>query len=195
VVLNVSLYDKNLTTPGYIFLAPYQVTQPGPYIFASDGTLIWDGAGVSGPQGFHDFRVCTYNGEDHLCAFQGNQYLGYSRGHGIILDSSYSIVKSVQTGLGIAAADQHEFKVQADGKSALLTSYDPSPYDLSAFNITGYQGWIMNNHFQEVSTSNNEVLFSWSAIDHVDPSESFVLPASTDVSGNGTSKDSAWDYL
>ena len=128
--------------------------------------------------------------------FQGNQELGYARGHGLIMDNSYSIVKSVQTGGGIAAADQHEFNTNpSEGKTALMTIYHPIQYDLTAYNIMGGQGWILQCYFQEVDVDTSEVLFQWGSLDYVQPSASYVLPNTTDVSGDGTTKDTAWDYL
>lgn len=31
--MNVTLHNKDLVTPGYVFIAPYQVAQAGPYIY------------------------------------------------------------------------------------------------------------------------------------------------------------------
>ena len=92
-------------------------------------------------------------------------------------------------------SDQHEFNIDPTGKKALMTIYNQQPYDLSAYNITGGQGWILQGVFQEVDTETNEVLFEWKSLDHVDPSAGYVLPNTTDVSGDGQTKDTAWDYL
>jgi hypothetical protein len=35
--LNVSTNDDGLVTPGYIFIAPYEMERPGPYIYTTDG--------------------------------------------------------------------------------------------------------------------------------------------------------------
>ena len=157
--------------------------------------LVWSGYAQAGPTASHDFRVCQWNGSDHLCMYQGNQELGYSRGHGLIMDTSLTVVQSVQTGGGLPPADQHEFLTLNNGETALMTIYHPLQYDLSAYNITSGQGWIMEGVFQEVNTVTSEVLFEWHSLDFVDPSASFVLPNTTDVSGDGLTKDTAWDYL
>ena len=38
--LNMTLNDEALVTPGYIFLEPYQTTQPGPYLYDNAGVCI-----------------------------------------------------------------------------------------------------------------------------------------------------------
>ena len=157
--------------------------------------LVWSGFSQAGPSVTHDFRVCQWNGADHLCLYQGNQALGYARGHGVMMDSSFHIVNSVQTGGGLPPADQHEFHTLNGGKTALMTIFHQRQYDLSAFNVTNGVGWIMEGVFQEVDTMTSEVLFEWRSLDFVDPSAGFVPPNTTDVSGDGLTKDTAWDYL
>jgi hypothetical protein len=157
--------------------------------------LVWSGFSQAGPADSHDFRVCSWNGSDHLCMYQGNQELGYSRGHAVIMDNTFNIVKTVQTGGGLPPADQHDFNTLETGATALITVYHQLQYDLSAYNITGGQGWIMEGVFQEVDTMTEEVMFEWHSLDFVDPAASYVLPNTTDVSGDGLTKDTAWDYL
>ncbi|MCJ1314466.1 hypothetical protein MMC25_008148 [Agyrium rufum] len=195
ITLNVTLHDDSSISPGYIFLAPYQVLNPGPYIFDNTGALIWTGYSVTGPASSHDFKVCSYNGTDHLCMYQGNQLLGYARGHDLIMDDSFSIVKSIQSGNGLPGADQHEANYDAEGKSIVMTVYDTRAYDLSDYNITDGQGWVMQGCFQDIDIETNDVLFEWHSLDHIDLSAGYILPNTTDVSGDGTSKDSAWDYF
>ena len=127
--------------------------------------------------------------------YQGNQLLGYARGHGLILDNTLTTVKTVQTGGGRPPADQHEFNVINGGKSALMTIFRPVPYDLTAYNITGGQGFIVEGIMQEVDTGSGQVLFEWRSLAHVDPSAGYVLPNTTDISGDGLSMSTAWDYL
>ena len=157
--------------------------------------LVWSGHSVMGAQNTHNFYVCPYNGSSHLCLFQGDQQPGYSRGQGLILDDSYRIVKSVHSGNGLPGNDLHEFNILNGGKSVLVTVYIPLPYDLTDYNITSGIGWLQNSAFQEVEVETGRVLFEWKSVDHVEPSASYVLPNTTDVSGDGLTKDTAWDYL
>ena len=75
-----------------------------------------------------------YKGEIHLCFYQGTQMIGWGHGHGIIMDKHYRIVKSVEPGSYQASSDMHEFKLIHDGKSALMTQYLRSVYDLCHWN-------------------------------------------------------------
>jgi len=180
-------------TPGYIFMAPYQSPQQSATIYEQDGTPVWFGWGVTGGAGVHDFKVCQYNGSDHLCYFEGYQYLGFARGQDVILDTNLRPVKTVTAMNGMGAIDQHEFKVVND--SALTTIYHPMPYDLSAFNITDGQGWIQNGVFQDHNLTTGELNFEWSAIEHVALSESYVDANQSEVAGSGFSALSPWDYF
>lgn len=97
--------------------------------------LVWSGWGSSGPGNAHGMHVCKYNGEAHLCFFQGNQQKGYCRGHGVIMDNQYRIVRSVQPGGGMASSDMHEFMPINDGKTALMTVYQQRQFDMTPWNI------------------------------------------------------------
>lgn len=112
-----------------------------------------------------------------------------------LLSTFLTCPSKVSTGNGLPPSDQHEFNLLSTGETALMTIYQSLQYDLTAYNVTGGQGWILNCLFQEVETQTSKVLFQWSALDHVDPSLSYILPNTTDVSGTGETKDSPWDYL
>ncbi len=140
-------------------------------------------------------HICQYNGSDHICMFQGNQMLGYARGHDIILDHNYKIVKTIESRGDIASLDQHEFRLLNDGETALVTVYQQTAYDLSRIGINKSQGWIMDSIFQEINVSDNSVIFEWNALNHVAPWYSYVYPRSSDVSGDGLSPQTPWDYL
>src|SRR5262249_19795463 len=140
-------------------------------------------------------HVCPYKGTDHLCFFTGVQYVGYSRGVGLVLDDTLAPVASVQTQGGLNPMDQHEFTVLGDGSSAMITSFQVRHADLSANGVTGGMGWIMDSWFQEIELGTNKLLFQWSALDHVDPSYSYVPPNSTESSGTGLDPLEPWDYF
>lgn len=140
-------------------------------------------------------HVCKYKGTDHLCFFQGHQQKGYCRGHGVILDNQYRIVKSVQGGGGMSTGDMHEFMLINDGKSALMTIYQQRQFDMTSWNIRTGVGWVMESIFQEVDVETSNVLFEWRSLDHVDPSLSYTFPRHTDTSGTGLEPRSPWDYF
>ncbi|OQE25560.1 hypothetical protein PENSTE_c006G01564 [Penicillium steckii] len=194
-VFDIEHIDKDKVSPGYIFITPYEVDNPGPYIFDNSGELVWSGWGASGPGNAHGMHVCKYKGADHLCFFQGNQQKGYCRGHGVILDSSYRIVRSVQPGGGMASSDMHEFLPINNGKTALMTVYQQRQFDMTPWNIKTGLGWLMESVFQEIDIETSKVLFEWRSLDHVDPSNSYTWPAHTDTSGTGLNVHEPWDYF
>ncbi|KAH9825944.1 Arylsulfotransferase (ASST) [Teratosphaeria destructans] len=199
-ILDFGILRPELVTPGYIFLAPYRNLDPGPYIYDNAGNLVWSGAGQSGPKTAHTPRVCRYRGEDHLCFFEGEQHQGFARGHGVIMNNHYQVVKTVDAAGAGASSDMHEFKITpySNGTTALLTVYQPRQYDLTTnprFNVVGGMGWIVEGVFQEVEIDTGRVVFEWRSLDHVDPGLAWTLPKTTDTSGDGLTEQSPWDYF
>lgn len=161
---------------------------------------MWSGAGEAGPKTAHAPKVCQYKGKDHLCYFEGEQHQGFARGHGIIMDSSYRVVKVIDSSGAGASSDMHEFRMTpySNGTSVLMTVYQPRQYDVTTnprFNLQNGLGWIVEGVFQEVDIETGRVLFEWRSLDHVDPSEAWTLPGSTDTSGDGLHEQSPWDYF
>ncbi|KAL4977294.1 ASST-domain-containing protein [Aspergillus desertorum] len=155
--------------PGYIFLGPYEAANSAAGAIPGLGML----------------TGCTY----------GIQQNGYCRGHGVIMDSHYHIVKTVVPGGGMAASDMHEFKLINNGQTALMTVYQQRQFDMSIWNIKGGMGWLMESVFQEIDVESGKVLFEWRSLDHVDPSVSYTYPGHTDTSGTGLEPRSPWDYF
>ena len=125
----------------------------------------------------------------------GQQYLGYTRGLGLILDNTLNIVHCVQSQGSQLPLDMHEFNVVDNGASALISIYQPQQADLSADGIASGLGWILDCWFQDIDLRTNEVLFEWSALGHVSPSHSTVAPNSTQASGTGLDPTLPWDYF
>ncbi|QIW97313.1 hypothetical protein AMS68_002831 [Peltaster fructicola] len=199
-IIELTIHRPELILPGYLFLAPYRNLAPGPHIYDNYGELVWAGAGAAGPRTAHMPHVCQYKGKDHLCFFQGDQHHGYARGFGVIMDNTYKVVKTVESSGAGASSDMHEFRLTpfSDGKTALLTVYQPRPYDLTVnarFNMLEGMGFIIDGVFQEIDIETGDVLFEWRSLDHVDPSQSWIMPATTDTSGNGLDTLTAWDYF
>ncbi|KAI7155803.1 hypothetical protein KC349_g6743 [Hortaea werneckii] len=199
-IIDFQVLKPELVQPGYIFLAPYRNVDPGPYIYDNYGNLVWSGAGSSGPKTAHAPRVCTYQGSDHLCYFQGEQHQGFARGHGVIMDQNYRVVKTVESSGAGASSDMHEYKMTpySNGTTVLMTVYQPRQYDLTTnprFNVYHGMGWIVEGVFQEVEIDTGKVVFEWRSLDHVDPGLSWTLPGTTDTSGDGLHEQSPWDYF
>ncbi|KAK8248091.1 ASST-domain-containing protein [Phyllosticta capitalensis] len=158
--------------------------------------LVWSGYAVAGPEKSFNFKPCKYQNEDHLCFFQGMTIQGYARGNDLILDNSYTVVKSVQLGgSGVTAADMHEFNLIEGGKSALITSYKPTEADLGGFGIRNGVGYVLDGMFQDIDVQTGKMNFEWHSLDHVRLRATYVFPNSTDTGGTGTAPDDAWDYF
>ncbi|KAF2086330.1 hypothetical protein K490DRAFT_74565 [Saccharata proteae CBS 121410] len=194
-ILHFDILYPQLVSPGYIFVAPYRNIDPGPYIYDNHGELVWSGAGLTGPHTSHAPKVCEYKGKDHLCFFQGEQFQGFARGHGVIMDETYSTVKTVESGGATPTGDMHEYRLIEGGKSALITIYQTRQYDLAPYGIEGGMGWIVDSVFQEVDVDTGAVNFEWRALDHISPSFTYTMAATTDTSGDGLTPGSPWDYF
>jgi len=157
--------------------------------------LVWSGFGSAGPGVSHAVHVCNFRGEPHLCFYQGTQMLGWGMGHGVIMDKHYRIVMSVEAGSFQATSDMHEFYLLPDGRTALLTQFLRSAYDLCDYGICSGLGYLQEGAFQEVDVETGKVVFEWRSLDHIDLSESYVGPGTTEISGTGREAQSPWDYF
>ncbi|RMZ78874.1 hypothetical protein DV738_g3569, partial [Chaetothyriales sp. CBS 135597] len=192
---NITIYDEGAVTPGYIFIAPYQTFQGGLYIYDNYGNLVYSGFGETGAGTSHNFHVCNVNGTDSLCYLTGAQNMGYSRGYGVIMDNTLTTFTSVKSGGGISNFDEHEFNIVDNSQNALMISYVPEQFDLTNWGVSTGQGWIMNNYFQKIQLGTNQLLYEWSALEHIPIDETTVLPNSTEVSGTGFDPTAPWDWF
>lgn len=167
-VLTIDTSESGATR-GQIMMAPYQAYQNSAVMYDMNGEVIWFGFGSTGSGNAHNFQVCEYNGNVSLCWTEGLQYLGYSRGQSYIVDTNLNPVRSIQSLGGKGLVDQHELQIIND--SAIFDMYQPTQYDLSDYSVTSGQGWVMDCIFQEVNLTTGELVFEWSALDHIALSE------------------------
>lgn len=203
--LNIEVYDPESVSDGYIFVSPWRLSETGPdrgpYIYDNAGDLVWSGAADFGPATVHNPHVCQYKGRDHLCLFfcffQGTANPGFGRGMGAILDSSYRVVKTVQSSGSVPASDMHEFNLVDGGRGALLNIFIVRQYDLSPFGTSEGTGWIIESVFQEVRVETGELLFEWRSLDHEEtsPKHSRLALNGNVVAGDGKTTASPWDYF
>ncbi|WP_165358713.1 arylsulfotransferase family protein [Haloactinopolyspora alba] len=118
----------------------------------------------------YNFRTQEYNGEQVLTWWRGdNSTQGHGKGEFVIMNNSYEVITTVTT-TGTARADFHEITITDDG-TALLASYPTvGGQDLTEFDGPK-DGYVLDGVIQEVDIATGEVLFEWSALDHVDLSE------------------------
>lgn len=201
-ILNITVPANN-TSPGYLFLTPFSgfasngvskgPRQAAPYIYDDSGELIWSGFTYFSIWAVN-FQVAQYHDEDILFSFEGSHNPNYGHGHGHVtfLNQNYETIKEVRAG-NSKLQDKHEFHIK-DGKTGLLEIYQPVPYDLSPWADSPEQQWIIDAIFQEIDLDSGEVLFEWSSLDHVSPSDS-LLPVNEGEAGKGYNSSTAWDYF
>ena len=153
------------TYNGDIFLTPqYGPVQNGPMILDPSGNLIWFQP-VPANEMAADFRVQQYEGQPVLTWWQGYSNNGSGDGEGVIYNSAYQQIATVQAGNGLRGMDLHEFLLtpQAD---AWVVGISPVHYG----NLTRS---LQDAVVQEIDIKTGLVLFEWHALDHVPITESF----------------------
>ncbi|KIY00719.1 uncharacterized protein Z520_03384 [Fonsecaea multimorphosa CBS 102226] len=201
-LLNFVRWDDSCDESGSTFLSPrgHMVSAPGPLIIDSRGELVWaeDKYGQA-----MDFKVQEYRGRNYLTFWTGSDTGTFGTGSYVMLDSSYQEYKTVKPANGLSG-DLHEFEITRNGGTALMTIYDPTPANLSAFGIVGQQGWIYDSVFQEIDIETGALIFEWRASQHYDIPDTFHTieaegrrPDSSGrkVSHIGESPETAWDFF
>ncbi|KAI1135735.1 ASST-domain-containing protein [Hypoxylon sp. FL0543] len=178
----LSITKQGPTSQGYLFF-----DQNGQYahnyslfIMSDDNELVWQ----SGIGDYGGFRMQTFEGKPVLTFFNGISLPEpYGWGHGIIqiLDDSYTSIYNVSltakeegfvtiSGLDpkqlTSYLDLHESKITAQN-TILVTAYNVTRYDLSSVGGPP-DGWVTDCLFYELDVKTSEILFKWSALDHVD---------------------------
>ena len=105
------------------------------------------------------------DGQPVLTWWQGYTNNGSGRGEGVILNSQYQQIATVQAGNGLQGMDLHEFLVTPQG-DAYIVGVSPVHYP-------GMGRPLMDAVVQEIDIKTGLVLFEWHALDHVPISESF----------------------
>lgn len=131
----------------------------------------------------HGLYVCQYRNEPHLCFWRGQQRGTHGGGMGVIMDSSYNIVRTVSSS-NPSGVDFHEFLLTADN-TALITTYPPKFFDAV---------WTLDSCFEDIPlySDDGRVPFEWCASEHLDLNEN---PSRKDfmAAQKGQTPDRAWD--
>ena len=145
------------TARGNIFLTPKQgAGQDGPMIVDERGDLIWfrplaDGLFAS------DLRVQRFRGRPVLTWWEGKGAGGGGNGEYVVLGANYQELARVRS-VG-DFGDLHEFEL-TDRGTALFFEYRTV-------------GDLVDNVIQEVDVATGELLFEWSAIEHIPREHSY----------------------
>lgn len=162
--------------PGYLFFAPdgRPPLQVNPLIMGTNGHLIWNGP----LEHAFNFGMQHYKGQDVLVYWNGTVFsepVGRGNGAVYLLDNTYNIIKTVtlpgnfleQTPGATFPSniDLHELNITPQG-TLLVTANNVTTTDLSS--VGGpTSGWVVDSLFYEIDIATNEVLFEWSALDHL----------------------------
>ncbi|KAF5384597.1 hypothetical protein D9757_007454 [Collybiopsis confluens] len=195
----------NRDNEGYFFLTPISFTAQGEagqatgegVIMNPNGTLVYSAFPHSGNfTGSGDqftFRIGLENfrGKDHLVVWMGTiNNPSFGSGFNLILDETYTVVANLTVTADLnVGADLHELIITSDD-TAMMTAYPAQAANLSSFGGPE-KGFLLDCVVQEVDIATGKALFTWHALDQVDPSECFT---EIGQAGNGTADD-PWDYF
>lgn len=118
-------------------------------------------------------RVQEDRGRRYLTFWAGRKGEGIGDGFGLAYDETYRLAYNISTQGFRTHADLHEFAFTGHG-TVLVTGVNGKRVDTSE-----WEDWhghrifpVLDAVFQEIDLETNEVLFSWSALDHIDPTDS-----------------------
>lgn len=167
-------------------------------IYSDDGQLVWQGPLVN----ISALQPQTFDGEPVIAYWQGyNTHNGFGFGSISIRNSSYDQIYEVTlpqeqgnffTSYGPMDSyiDIHESQFTDEG-TILVTVVNTTRADMSS--VGGPKdGWIQDGLFYEIDVKTNKVLFSWSALDHLDeiPMTNVEVP----LEGKGKEASDPWSY-
>ncbi len=161
---------SSATYNGDIFLTPqYGPLQNGPMILDSAGNMVWFQP-LPANELATDFRVQQLGSQPVLTWWQGFTNHGSGRGEGVIYNTHYQQIATVQAGNGLQGMDLHEFLVTPQG-DAYIVAASPVHY--------GTMGRpLMDSVVQEIDIKTGLVLFEWHTLDHIPLSASFLKTGS-----------------
>lgn len=170
--------------PGLLFITPSDGTtieatkDTAPLIMTDTGQLVWNGPSTSA----NNLRVATYEGNSILTYWSGQSAPGANVGHGYgnvtFLDSTYNEILNVCPQFGLVTPDNVTYPCQADlhesfvtdRNTLLVTAYNATETDLSSIDGPS-NGWVFDCLFFELDPKTGNILFRWSALEHVPVSE------------------------
>lgn len=183
-VLQINVWNESAISSGasHIFLreSHYAVGTSSPVILdAKDlSTVYVDHA--SGFEGVYGTRIQENLGKKYLTFWAGRKDDGFgtSDGFGLAYDENYRLVYNVSAHNVDRHSDLHEFAFTGTGTVLVLAVEDVSldPSEWPEWEGSGFKTMARDNVIQEIDLETNELLFSWRALDHINPVDSFELP-------------------
>ncbi|KAF3483268.1 uncharacterized protein GIQ15_02592 [Arthroderma uncinatum] len=195
---------KGQTEPGYIFFSPRDTQRKigHPAIFEDNGQVVWKGPDDASTYGF---KPQLLDGKPVIVSWFGYvNDTGFGLGSMSIFDSSYERIHEVtlpgddeyfktiyEPKTFPSYMDNHEGQITEQG-TIVVTVVNVTEADLRP--VGGpEQGWVVDGGFYEIDIKTNEVLFRWSAREHID--EIPVTVSHKPLGGAGTSSKDPWNYI
>ncbi|KAL5339479.1 ASST-domain-containing protein [Aspergillus crustosus] len=170
----VSITKTGPTDPGYIFVGPRGNQEEGTaaLIYDENGDLVYQG-----PQEVTaNFKVQKLFNEDVITFWAGDMMkLGFGYGTVHILDNTYREIYTATLQENFVSPDGqprdsfidlHESHV-TDRNTLLVTAYNITQHDLTPIGGRA-DDYMLDGMFYEIDIATNEVVFSWSILDHLD---------------------------
>lgn len=201
--LNVTKMGQ--TEPGHLFISPHDILRGTGYptIYSDDGQLVWQGQEGN----YSALQPQKLNGESVIVYWEGFVAEGFGFGHISILNSSYdeihrvtvdckaeNFVTSYGSEFFSSCIDIHESQLTDNG-TILVTAVNVTQADLSS--VGGPKdGWIQDGLVYEIDIKTNEILFRWSAYEHINelPMSNDIAPLGATGAGSGANQTDPWGY-
>lgn len=110
-----------------------------------------------------------------------------------IVDPNLGLNKLTNTTVANWSMDIHEHQL-TPRNTLLVSAYNNTPYDLSSLGGPA-NGWITDSLFFELDIATWDVLFQWTALDHIDPSTSHQPLSIPSLNITFGSKQAPWDWF
>ncbi|KKK15464.1 hypothetical protein P175DRAFT_0449908 [Aspergillus ochraceoroseus IBT 24754] len=170
----VQVTKSGPTDPGYIFVGPRGNQELGTaaLIYDEDANLVYQGPREVAA----NFKVQKLFHEDVITFWAGEMTdLGFGYGTVHILDNTYREIYTVKLQQHFVAPDGvprdsyidlHESRI-TKRNTLLVTGYNVTQRDLTS--IGGRpDDYMLNGMFFEIDIATNEIVYSWSALDHIE---------------------------
>ncbi|KAF5384601.1 hypothetical protein D9757_007453 [Collybiopsis confluens] len=187
---------SNGQVEGYFFLAQLagdslETVFGGANILNPDGTLVYSAFPDSPNEITFRLGIQKFRGKDHLVIWRGSiKQNDYGSGFNLVLDDTYTVVANITVAPELhVGADIHELQITIND-TAIMTAYPTKAANLSSFGGPK-NGFLLDGVAQEVDIATGEAVFTWHALDQVDPSECF---SEIGQDGDGTA-DKPWDFF
>jgi hypothetical protein len=184
--------------PGQIFLSVRIADMDAstrPTIYDNDGNVVYIGP----EETTMDFKVQQLFGQDVITFWSGETGVsgGYGYGKVHILDNTYNEIYTVTLQDNFVTPtnetkdsyiDVHEHII-TDRNTMIVTAVNMTQQNLTSAGGSGTQ-WMVDSHFYEIDIASNEIVFSWSALDHQD-----MIPLSNSLHAVQAvvAQDTPWD--